>query len=504
MSFAIWALIAGAILIAMALLGTLVERLPLSPGMIYLAIGYALGPAGFAIMAPDPQRYSVELEKVAEVALLISLFAVGLKLGVPLRDRRWYLPLRLAFPSMALTVLFVTVAGALLFGLPAGAALLLAAILAPTDPVLASDVQVEDSSDRDRLRFSLTAEGGLNDGTAFPFVMLGLSLLGLHEFGAGGWRWLAVDVVWAIAGGVAIGGALGVLIGKVVLYLRTRHREALGLDEFLSLGLIAIAYGVAQLCVASGFLAVFAAGLALQRIKGRAKPGDPSSTAKVKLVLDAESEKKLATDTELAGAYMMEAVQGFNGQLERLAELMVVMVVGAMLSYTYVPSGSALVPARPLPAGASGIRMARPVAGGERIARPAPADFLVRHPRRRLRLLPHVRPQSRFAGVVGSGIDRDHAHDGRRVDHPPRHLGDAAHEWLREAQGDAASLSGDTRLHARGFHVNPATAGNSYARDRATKFRDSLIRRALRVSDGKICHGTWFARTRARDRRKRF
>ncbi len=84
---------------------------------------------------------------------------------------------------------------------------------------------------------------------------------------------------------------------------------------------------------------MFAAGLALQRIKGRAKPGDPSSTAKVKLVLDAESERKLATHAELAGAYMMEAVQGFNGQLERLAELVVVMVVGAMLSYTYVPSG---------------------------------------------------------------------------------------------------------------------------------------------------------------------
>ena len=110
------------------------------------------------------------LERIAEVALLISLFAVGLKLGVPLRDKRWYLPLRLAFPSMALTVLFVAAIGMFLLGLPAGAALLLAAILAPTDPVLASDVQVEDSSDRDRLRFSLTAEGGLNDGAAFPFV----------------------------------------------------------------------------------------------------------------------------------------------------------------------------------------------------------------------------------------------------------------------------------------------------------------------------------------------
>jgi NhaP-type Na+/H+ or K+/H+ antiporter len=91
-SFAVVALIVGAILIAMALLGTLVERLPLSPGILYLALGYALGPAGFALMAPDPLVYSADLERMAEVALLISLFAVGLKLGIPLRDKRWYRP----------------------------------------------------------------------------------------------------------------------------------------------------------------------------------------------------------------------------------------------------------------------------------------------------------------------------------------------------------------------------------------------------------------------------
>ncbi len=337
MHFAIWALIIGAILITMALLGTLLKRLPLSPGILYLAIGYALGPAGWALMAPDPLLYSADLEKMAEIALLISLFAVGLKLGVPLRDKRWYLPLRLAFPSMALTVLFVAVIGVFLLGLPAGAAILLAAILAPTDPVLASDVQVEDSSDRDRLRFSLTAEGGLNDGAAFPVVMLALGLLGLYDFGGGGWRWLAIDVLWAIAGGLAIGGALGALIGKLVLYLRTRHQEAVGLDEFLALGLIAITYGVAQLSFASGFLAVFAAGLSLQRIKELSKQDDVSNAAKVKIILGGESEKELATHSHLAGAYMMDAVQGFNGQLERLAELVVVMVAGAMLSYTYWP-----------------------------------------------------------------------------------------------------------------------------------------------------------------------
>ena len=336
MSLAIWALVIGAILITMALLGTLLERLPLSPGIIYLAIGYALGPTGWALMAPDPLLYSADLEKMAEVALLISLFAVGLKLGVPLRDKRWFLPLRLAIPSMLLTVMFIAVTAVFLLGLPVGAAILLAAILAPTDPVLASDVQVEDSSDRDRLRFSLTAEGGLNDGAAFPIVMLALGLLGLYDFG-GGWRWLAVDVLWAIAGGLAIGGALGALIGKLVLYLRTRHQEAVGLDEFLALGLIAVAYGVAQLCFASGFLAVFSAGLALQRVKEHSKQRKPSSAAKAKMILGAESKEELATHAHLAGTYMMEAVQGFNGQLERLAELVVVMVAGAMLSYSYLP-----------------------------------------------------------------------------------------------------------------------------------------------------------------------
>ena len=341
MSFAILSLITGAIFITMALVWTLVERLPLSPGVLYLAIGYALGPAGWNVIAPDPIRHAAELERLAEIALLISLFAVGLKLGVPLSDKRWYTPLRLAFPSMALTVMLLVPIGMLLFGLPVGAALLLAAILAPTDPVLASDVQVEDSSDRDRLRFSLTAEGGLNDGTAFPFVMLGLGLLGLHEFGSGGWRWIAVDVLWSIAGGLALGGALGALIGKLVVYLRTQHKEAVGMDEFLAVGLIAIAYGAAQLSLASGFLAVFAAGLALQRVEATSKGSGTTNVAtKAKVILAADSEKAIATHAKLAGTYMMQQVQGFNGQLERIAELVMVMAAGAMLSYTYVPSGA--------------------------------------------------------------------------------------------------------------------------------------------------------------------
>jgi sodium/hydrogen antiporter len=291
-------------------------------------------------MAPDPLSQPVILERMSEVAVLISLFAAGLKLGVPLSDRRWHLPIRLAFVSMALTVTFIAIIGVLGLGLSFGAAVLLGAILAPTDPVLASDVQVEEASDRDRLRFGLTGEGSLNDGTAFPFALLGLGLLGLHDLGTNGWHWIAVDVLWGIAGGLSVGGGLGTLIGKLVVYLRIHHKEAVGLDEFLALGLIALAYGVALLSHAYGFLAVFAAGLALQRVKGQ--PEENSLPAVLPHPMDNKKAlEALATDPEHASAYMMHAVRGFNAQLERIGELTVVLVVGAMLPFTAIPASAA-------------------------------------------------------------------------------------------------------------------------------------------------------------------
>jgi NhaP-type Na+/H+ or K+/H+ antiporter len=224
-------------------------------------------------------------------------------------------------------------------GLSLGAAVLLGAILAPTDPVLASDVQLREASDRDRVRFSLTGEGGLNDGAAFPFVMLGLGLLGLHDLGTGGWRWLVVDVIWAISGGLLIGGVSGMLIGKLVVYLRARHKESVGLDEFLALGLIALAYGLAVLSHTYGFLAVLAAGVALRRVTE--PPADASKlTTRQAAIQSREANEARATDEQHAGAYMIQEVQGFNEQMERIAEVAIVLVVGAMLSYTYLHAGA--------------------------------------------------------------------------------------------------------------------------------------------------------------------
>jgi NhaP-type Na+/H+ or K+/H+ antiporter len=219
-------------------------------------------------------------------------------------------------------------------GLPVGAAVLLGAVLAPTDPVLASDVQVEHPTDQDRLRFALTGEAGLNDGTAFPFVMLGLGLLGLHELGAMGWRWLVIDVLWAGAVGIGVGWVLGRGVGRVVVWLRREYKEALELDDLLALGLIALAYGVALLLMGYGFLAVFAAGFALrseerrttQALTGADAPPDVQAAAR-----SAEAEHA-ATAPETAPAYMAQAALGFTEQLERILEVGLVVLLGGMLT----------------------------------------------------------------------------------------------------------------------------------------------------------------------------
>lgn len=334
MEFAIWSLLMGSLLILVALAGSVLRRLPLSATMLYLAMGVVVGPWGLALVDASPLKRPVLLERMAEIAVLISLFTAGLKLSPPLSDVRWRLPLRLAVTSMALTVGLIALVAWLFLGLPLGAAVLLGAILAPTDPVLASDVQVHEPGDRDRLRFALTGEGGLNDGTAFPFVMLGLGLLGLHELGAGGWRWVLVDVFWAVSAGLAIGATLGGAIGKLVLYLRREHREAVGLDDFLAMGLIGLAYGAALLVHAYGFLAVFAAGVALRQLEQASTPRSPRDQA-VSLNLTPASAEALAVavDRQHAPAFMAQAVLGFNEQIERIGEVVVVITLGVMMAF---------------------------------------------------------------------------------------------------------------------------------------------------------------------------
>ena len=330
-AFTLGCVIFGLLLIAKTLGGSFINRLPLSAAMVYLGVGIAIGPIGIGLIRLDALDNRVLLERLTEVAVLISLFTAGMKLELPLSNPRWRIPVQLATLSMIVTVAAITALGVYGLGLSLGAAVLLGAILAPTDPVLASDVQVANPKDRDRLRFGLSGEGGLNDGTAFPFIMLGLGLLGVHELGEGGWRWWTVDVLWAVTGGLGLGYLLGALVGRTILHLRMRHREALGSDEFIALGLIALTYGVALLCQTYGFLAVFAAGLALRRIDDSKASNPVTAPETAKTASGLSPEDQAASGAE-APANMMNAVQRFNSQLESFVEVGIVLVVGVLLA----------------------------------------------------------------------------------------------------------------------------------------------------------------------------
>jgi NhaP-type Na+/H+ or K+/H+ antiporter len=160
--------------------------------------------------------------------------------------------------------------------------------------------------------------------------MLGLGLLGVHELGASGWRWFAVDLVWAVAAGIGIGALLGTLLGRLVIFLRREYREGVGLDDFLALGLIALSYGLALVLHAYGFLAVFAAGVALRRVEMRYT--GPKPLPDVTGAGLAGGQAEVSVDANKAPAYMAQAVLGFNEQVERIGEVALVVVLGGLLA----------------------------------------------------------------------------------------------------------------------------------------------------------------------------
>lgn len=317
-----WFIVVGLLLIIMTMITATLKRLPLTAAIIYLCLGCILGSSRIGVGQLDPVRQAQALEHLTEIALIISLFTAGLKLRLPLTAPEWRVPLLLATVSMCVTIFLIALLGLFFLSIPLGAAILLGAIVAPTDPVLASSVQVLGPEDKDKLRFSLTAEAGLNDGTAFPFIMLGLGLLGHRELGTWGWRWILWDVIWATLGGLVIGALLATGVSRLVSYLRRKHEETQSLDDFLALGLVGTTYGLALWFNTSGFLAVFAAGIALRRRERR----------ETKNLDFLEDESDLRPLSETTSARMAHGVLTFNEQMERLGEIAVVFALGTMIS----------------------------------------------------------------------------------------------------------------------------------------------------------------------------
>ena len=331
MSTTAWFILIGCLMLARGLGADGIARLPLTSAMAYMGVGLLLGPMFLGLFSFDLVQQAPLLETLTEIAVLISLFSAGVKMPVPFSLARWLAPLRLAWLSMAISVALVAAFACLVLGLPLGAGILLGAILAPTDPVLATDVQLRHAGDREQLRFMLTSEAGMNDGSGFPFVMLGLGLLGLHELGPHGVTWLWRDLVWASAGAIALGAAGGALLAWLGWQVRAKEPKHAMLDDLAALGLIALVYGVSTWLHAWGFLAVFFAGVALRQTELRlaGAPKDRHGLLQAEETHAVSAAKPHDSDVTLtvSGESLV-----FKEHLERLSELTLVLLLGGAVT----------------------------------------------------------------------------------------------------------------------------------------------------------------------------
>ncbi|MFI7611901.1 cation:proton antiporter [Nonomuraea terrae] len=257
----------GAALLA-AILPDVLEGRPLSLPLVYLLAGVVLFSLPLGLPRPDPIAHRAVLEHITELCVVISLMGAGLAINRRVGLRRWSTTWRLLGVAMPLTVAGVTAAAGLA-GWPIAAALLLGAVLAPTDPVLASDVHVGEPVDAenadDEVRFALTSEAGLNDGLAFPIVY---AAIGVAVAGGTAWagEWALVDVLYRTAAGIVAGLVIGRLLGRLFFRataggLRLSERR----DGFVALAATFLAYGVTELAQGYGFVAVFVTACTIRR-----------------------------------------------------------------------------------------------------------------------------------------------------------------------------------------------------------------------------------------------
>jgi NhaP-type Na+/H+ or K+/H+ antiporter len=268
-------LVAGLSLLLAVVLPDLVSRWALSAPIVLVTVGLLLGltplPDGLPL---DPQDNQATIEHVTEIALIVSLMGVGLALDRPLRWRdrsswaAWSPTWRLLAVAMPLCIAAIALLGWTL-GLAPAVAILLGAVLAPTDPVLASDVQVagprtgeEEADEDDDVRFSLTSEAGLNDGLAFPFVMAAVVLAAEGSTVQSWVTWFSWYAVGKVVVGLGVGVAVGWLLARVAFGSRRKAlRVAERGESLLAVAALVTAYGSAEVAGGYGFLAVFACAM---------------------------------------------------------------------------------------------------------------------------------------------------------------------------------------------------------------------------------------------------
>lgn len=257
---------AGILIALVAWLPLALKRLPLSLPIVCIALGAGLFSLPQVSLVPLPAAYPAVTERFTEFVLVIALMGAGLKIDRVFGLRRWHVTWRLlaiTMPISIVTILFLGVWA----GLPWLVALLLGASLAPTDPVLAADVQVGPprTGEEDEVRFGLTSEAGLNDGLAFPFVHLAI-ILAISKVSGEPWlaNWLSYNVAWEIGVGVLGGWLVGRLFGWLTFRVSSGSKLASTGDGLIAIAAAFISYGLTETFHCYGFLAVFVTALTLR------------------------------------------------------------------------------------------------------------------------------------------------------------------------------------------------------------------------------------------------
>ncbi|MFA4951799.1 cation:proton antiporter [Brevundimonas sp.] len=260
--------VVGALIALVAWLPLVFRRAPLSLPIICVVLGaglFSLPQVGFD---PLPQAYPDITERLTEFVVIIALMGAGLKIDRIFNLKRWGVTWRLLGITMMLSIVAIVVLGWTVLGLGLAGAILLAGTLAPTDPVLASDIQVGAPQEgrEDEVRFGLTSEAGLNDGLAFPFVNLAIALALVAAGQKTDWlvEWLTYSVLWEIGAGLAVGWLIGWVFGWLTFTIPASTKLAATRDGFIVLAATFLSYSVTEMLHCYGFLAVFITALAFR------------------------------------------------------------------------------------------------------------------------------------------------------------------------------------------------------------------------------------------------
>jgi sodium/hydrogen antiporter len=315
-------LVIGLLLSIVTLGSGWIGRLPLSYALIYLLVGIALGPYGFGLINLRPDAKF--LLRLSEFVVIVSVFSCGLKMNRSLQVHKWQSSIRLILFLMPISIGAIALISHLFIGMSWAAAILLGAILTPTDPVLASEVQLSDIEDKDELRFALTSEGGLNDAFAFPFVYFGIYALKDNNWGNWLKDWVLVDVIWAIAAGIVMGVVVAKTMVWVERHMQRRRPAEEVLEDFIAFSMILLTYSLTE-------LAVFVAGVVVNKSYKRDREKHESQ---LEFIDQIEKLLEVGTILILGSLLLFEPMIKYAGQSILVAVLLFLIIrpVGVWLS----------------------------------------------------------------------------------------------------------------------------------------------------------------------------